>query len=56
MRDLIDQIPVILLAVVAIFFMAGLGYIITNDTAQSREFKQQCIESGMQYISGSCVK
>jgi hypothetical protein len=56
MRDLIDQIPVILLAVCAIFFMAGLGYIITNDMAQSREFKLHCIESGMQYISGSCVK
>ena len=56
MRDLIDQIPVILLAVCAIFFMAGLGYIITSDMDRSREFKQQCIESGMQYVSGSCVK
>ncbi len=56
MRDLIDQMPVILLAVVAIFFMWGLGYIIINDTAESREFKQQCIESGMQYVEGSCLK
>ena len=56
MKDLIDQIPVILLAVCAIVFMAGLGYLITNDTAEVREFKQQCIESGMQYISGNCVK
>ena len=56
MRDLIDHIPVILIATVAIFFIWGLGYLIINDMAQSREFKQQCIESGMQYVSGSCVK
>ncbi len=56
MRDLIDQIPAILLAACAIFFMWGLGYIVINDMAESREFKQQCIESGMQYVSGSCVK
>jgi len=53
---LVDYTTEILVATVAIFFMWGLGYIVINDMAESREFKQQCIESGMQYISGSCVK
>jgi len=56
MRDLIYHIPVILIAAVTIFFMWGLGYLIVHDMAQSREFKQQCIESGMQYVEGSCVR
>lgn len=56
MRDIIDHTPVILIAVVAIFLMWGLGYLIVHDMAHSLEFKQQCIESGMQYIEGSCVK
>lgn len=54
--NLIDQLPWILLTIAAMFFLWGLGYLITLDTRQSVEYKQQCIEAGMQYISGSCVK
>lgn len=54
--NLVDQLPAILLAIVAVFFLWGLGYLIVSDMATSRELKQQCIAAGMQYISGSCVK
>lgn len=54
--NLVDQLPWILLTIAAMFFLWGLGYLITLDTQQSVEYKQQCIEAGMQYISGSCVK
>ena len=54
--NLIDQLPWILLTVAAIFFMWGLGYLVVKDMATSKEYKQQCIAAGMQYVSGSCVK
>lgn len=54
--NLIDQLPWILLTIAALFFMWGLGYLVVNDMATSKEYKQQCIEAGMQYVSGSCVK
>ena len=56
MSKLIDYTPGFLAAIVGIFFMWGVGYLITTDNAERMQFKQQCIESGMQYVSGSCVK
>jgi hypothetical protein len=53
---LLDYTVEILVAIVAIFFLWGIGYMILTTDEQTREFKKQCIESGMQYISGSCVK
>lgn len=54
--NLIDQLPWILLTIGALFFMWGLGYLILSDMATIKDFKQQCVAAGMQYISGSCVK
>lgn len=54
--NLIDQLPWILLTIAALFFMWGLGYLVVNDMATDKEYKQQCIAAGMQYVSGSCVK
>jgi hypothetical protein len=45
-----------LAAVVAVFFLWGIGYLITSDSDRIINFKKQCIENGMQYINGSCVK
>ncbi len=54
--NLIDQIPVILLAAVSVFFMLGLGYLILADMEDDRVFKEQCVAAGNQYVKGSCVK
>lgn len=56
MSKLLDYTTEILFATVVIFFFWGIGYLITSDMAQQQEFKQQCIESGMQYVEGSCLK
>jgi hypothetical protein len=53
---LVDYTVEILVATVAIFFLWGIEYMIQIDQTRQFEFKQQCIEAGMQYISGSCVK
>ncbi len=45
-----------LAATVALFFLWGIGYLISSDADRIIEFKYQCIQSGMQYVSGSCVK
>lgn len=45
-----------LAAVVGLFFLWGVGYLITSDADRIIGFKKQCIENGMQYINGSCVK
>ena len=54
--NLIDQLPVILLAAVSVFFIWGLGYLILADMEDNRVFKEQCVATGNQYVSGSCVK
>ena len=54
--NLIDQLPVILLAAVSVFFMWGLGYLILADMEDNRVFKEQCVATGNQYVKGSCVK
>ena len=51
-----EHIPLILIAVILITFMVGFGYMITQEENRRMLFKQQCVESGMSYISGSCVK
>lgn len=45
-----------LIACVITFFLWGLGYLVTTDADRTMELKKQCIESGMQYIGGNCVK
>ena len=54
--NLIDQLPVILLAAVSVFFLWGLGYLILADMEDNRMFKEQCVATGNQYVKGSCVK
>lgn len=56
MYKLIDYTTEILFAVVVIFVLGGLGFLISIDMADSKEFKQQCVEAGMQYADGSCLK
>jgi len=54
--NLIDQLPIILLAAVSVFFMWGLGYLILADMEDKRIFKEQCVAAGTQYVNGNCVK
>jgi hypothetical protein len=54
--NLIDQLPIILLAAVSVFFMWGLGYLILADMKDSAVFKEQCVAAGNQYVKGNCVK
>ena len=54
--NLIDQLPIILLAAVSVFFMWGLGYLILADMEDNRVLKEQCVAAGNQYVSGSCLK
>lgn len=56
MSKLLDHLEPILVTAVIIFFTWGVGHLIILDMKRNTEFKQQCIESGMQYISGNCVE
>ena len=56
MSKILDYTTVILFAGVVVFALWGFGYLITKDEDRSLLFKQQCVESGMQYVSGSCVR
>jgi hypothetical protein len=56
MYKLIDYTTEILFAVVVIFVLGGFGFLIGIDMEDSKEFKRQCIEAGMQYVRGSCVR
>jgi Trk-type K+ transport system membrane component len=56
MYKLMDYTTEILFAIVVIFVLGGLGFLISIDLANSKEFKQQCVEAGMQYIEGQCLK
>lgn len=51
-----EHIPGFLIAALTVIFMVGVGYLITQDENRALLFKQQCIESGMQYVEGSCIK
>jgi hypothetical protein len=54
--NLIDQLPIILLAAVSVFFLWGIGYLILADMEYSRVFKEQCVAAGNQYVNGDCMK
>ena len=54
--NLVDQLPSILLAIVALFFLWGFGYLLTIEQENSSKLKLQCIEAGMQYVSGDCLR
>jgi hypothetical protein len=56
MYKLIDYTAEILFFVVVLFVLGGLGYLIGIDMADSKEFKRQCIEAGMQYVERNCVR
>lgn len=56
MSNILDHTIEILIAGVTVFALWGFGYLITKDEDRALLFKQQCIESGMQYISGDCVR
>lgn len=51
-----EHIPMLIICSLATFFIWGIGYMIMQDENRALLFKQQCIESGMQYVSGSCLK
>jgi hypothetical protein len=51
-----EHIPVLIICSLTAFFFWGVGYMITQDENRKLLFKQQCIESGMQYINGSCIE
>ncbi len=46
----------IIVCLLAAFFLWGIGYLITQDANRLLTFKQQCIESGMQYMNGDCIR
>ena len=54
--NIIDQLPAILLAIVTLFFLWGLGYLILADMEDKKVFREQCVAAGNQYVKGSCVK
>lgn len=54
--NFIDQLPIILLAAVSVFFLWGIGYLILADMEDKKVFREQCIAAGNQYVNGSCVK
>jgi len=56
MSKILDYTTEILFACVVVFALWGFGYLITKDEERTLLFKQQCINSGMQYISGDCVR
>ena len=57
MKHLIGYIPYILLAIVSnLLLIWGIGYLMLITDEQTQNFKLHCIQSGMQYVSGSCVK
>jgi hypothetical protein len=51
-----EHIPALLISALTVIFMVGVGYLITQDENRALLFKQQCIESGMQYVEGTCIK
>lgn len=46
----------ILLAVLALSFLAWSGYLIAFEVAQTEQMMIACIEAGNQVIDGDCVK
>jgi len=56
MSRLIDYTSEILVAIVVIFSIWGMGYMITLTMNQTQEFKSRCVDAGMQYSGGSCLK
>ena len=46
----------LVLAMLALVFIVGTGYLISTDMNHVAERVLACIEAGNQYISGDCVK
>lgn len=56
MFKIIDyHLDAILICITTIFFMWGIGYLITKDMANSERAYNTCIEAGKQFIEGNCV-
>lgn len=53
---LIDYTTEILTAIVVMFVLGGMGYLINADMDKSLTFKTNCIAAGMGYSGGSCLK
>lgn len=49
------HLDAILFAACTIFFMWGVGYLITKDMANEERAYNTCIEAGKQFIEGNCV-
>lgn len=47
--------PEILLFLTVALFFVGMGYMIVQDSAQKERLYNVCIQSGKQYIKGTCV-
>lgn len=56
MSKLIDYTTEILVAIVVMFFLGGIGYMIRADINDQHDIITQCIAAGMQYEDGDCVK
>jgi len=53
---LVDYTIEILTAIVVMFVLGGLGYLINSDMDKHLTFKTSCIAAGMQYSGGSCLE
>jgi hypothetical protein len=51
-----EHIPAFLITAISALFLYGVGYLISQAENRAVLFQQQCIESGMQYVEGSCIK
>ena len=50
------HLDAILFFIVVILIVYGIGSLISNDMAKTERQFNACIESGKQYVGGSCVE
>ena len=48
-------IPEILVFLTVSLFLVGMGYMILQDEAQKEREYNTCVQSGKQYIKGTCI-
>jgi hypothetical protein len=50
------HLDAILFFIFVVFVVYGIGQLISNDMAKTERQFNACIESGKQYVNGSCVE
>jgi hypothetical protein len=50
------HLDAILFFIVVILIVLGIGKLISSDMAKTERQFNACVESGKQYVSGSCVE